>query len=85
MKNSDEDLWNRILLVVEVGDNIRFKHGKTTWKVLRIYTFQKSHYILVARVIHHRLLKGRPCSWNESRQKRIRQGTWEYRNIRIIM
>ena len=79
----DEELWNKMLLVVEVGDKVRFKYGKVTWEVLTIGTVAGKQWIRVRRFcVHISDLTHR--MWSETFVKEVWQGTEEYRNIRIV-
>ena len=77
----DEELWNKILLVVEIGDIVRFKYGHTNWTVMTINRLSspKKYWIRLSR------RKRRRLGWGyETIYKEVWQGTEEYRNIRIV-
>jgi len=82
MNMKDEDIWNKILLVVQEGDRVRFKHGRTVWDVILTGNGKNGHWILVKRNIKHR--DKRTIPWCEYIQEIVQQGTQEYRNLRIV-
>lgn len=75
----DEELWNKILLVVEVGDLVRFKYGKSIWKVLATRMINGKHWIKVMRA-----RRGRFGWATYTYYKEVWQGTCEYKNMRIV-
>lgn len=86
MNMKDEDIWNKILLVVQVGDQVRFKRGRTVWKVILTGHGKNGHFILIKRSITHHV--NHTTRWNvpwyEYVQEIVQQGTQEYRNLRIV-
>ena len=79
----DEELWSRILLVVEIGDIVRFKHGRTEWRVdaLDTVTYKKLPRQVIKLVRERRERLG----WTITHlYKEVWQGTEEYRNMRIV-
>ena len=79
----DEELWSRILLVVEIGDIVRFKYGRTEWRVdaLCTVTYKKLPRQVIKLVRERRGQRG----WMVTHlYKEVWQGTKEYRNMRIV-
>lgn len=76
----DEELWNKILLVVQVGDVIRFKYGRVDWHVRGITLFKDGRQWI--KLYRHR--RGRMGWMVQTIYKEILQGTEEYRNVRIV-
>ena len=83
----EKDLWNKILLCVEVGDKVRFKHGRVTWEIYFIKQLPTGMQCLKLRRMAR--YKNYPSiSWNPYFDtmvfKDVFQGTEEYRNMRIV-
>jgi len=78
---NEEDLWNKILLVVQVGDVVRFKYGKVDWHVLAVSKLPRSNRQWIKL---YRQRRG-PMGWMvETLYKEVLQGTVGYRQIRIV-
>ena len=75
----EEEVWNRILLCLEVGDIVRFKHGKVDWKVLAISNFDNKQYIKLRR-----LRKSRRGWHTDYLYKWVVQGSPGYYKLRIV-
>lgn len=77
----DEELWNKILLVVQAEDIVRFKYGKVDWTVLYIGQLSNGKQYLKLR--RQRYLTAHSM-YREGVYKTVFQGTPEYRKIRIV-
>lgn len=71
----DEELWNKMLLTPQWGDIVKFKYGKVHWLV---FAAERINGKLCLKLLRH--LNKKPYVY----YKEIVEGTWEYKNMRII-
>jgi len=75
----EEEIWNRILLCLEVGDIVRFKNGKVNWEVFAISNFNGKQQIKLRR------LRNSKFGWRRYYiYKWITQGSSAYYKLRIV-
>jgi len=80
----EKDLWNKILLCVEVGDKVRFKYGKAIWSVYALPSVTRGGFQLQVIKLKRFVRSKMSIVGYRIDYKEVWQGTKEYRNLRIV-